>query len=186
MKILNSRVYNVLLIITDYFLVGILWLIGLLPLFTIISSCNGIVYAMKKWSDKYHSREVIKDYFYGFKKNIISSTFMSCVLLLTSISFVALFNQSSNRILISFFFLSGILIISFFIRFIQLNIEADYNFLQRISVSLTNVIVFFLSNLMIFFMIFCYIFIGMFLPETLFIFSSLLWLGIYKLLNKKI
>lgn len=47
MKLVETRVYSFLMLITDYILLGMLWVVGCLPLVTFVASCNGIVYTMR-------------------------------------------------------------------------------------------------------------------------------------------
>lgn len=67
MKIIESRFYAALMVITDYFLLGLLWLLTSLPLITIFHSTSALFSVIKQWQ-KGNTGDILKYYFSSFKQ----------------------------------------------------------------------------------------------------------------------
>lgn len=49
MKLINSRFYGAMMVITDYILLGLLWLICSFPLITIYGATVSLIYVVDQW-----------------------------------------------------------------------------------------------------------------------------------------
>jgi len=49
MKLVETKIYSQLIMISDYVLLGLLWVIVSLPLITLIPASVAVLYVLKQW-----------------------------------------------------------------------------------------------------------------------------------------
>lgn len=186
MKLVETRFYSVMLEITDYILLGIVWIITSLPLITISSSCSAVYYVIDCWNQGDKGR-ILKHYFVGFKNqimvNLISSLWFITTLYLINDQITNL-TRESNSILI-LFIIAFIFSTSFYFRLVANFSKESYQdtILSKLKKSFLDVLTHFLSNLCIVMLAYLFYLLVVIFPPMIFIFSGGVWKLIYVLLN---
>lgn len=78
-KLIESRFYSVLLIVSDYLLLGLLWILGCLPIVTLVASCRGTLATVMAWEEK-GTGHIVKHYLTNFKTHFGRSLVISLLL----------------------------------------------------------------------------------------------------------
>ena len=178
MKLVETRVYVFLMLITDYILIGILWVVGCLPLVTFVASCNGVVYTMRQWQGQ-GSGEILKNYWTGFKRQLPLSSFVS--LLYLSLYFISDFNVRnmqggfSNRWLAVIYLLSLIVSLSLLFRIIWQMTGERQSWRSVLRSAAYSVVTYFLSNLLVVGITLLFIGLVFVFPPFIFLFAGGYW-----------
>lgn len=178
MKLVETRVYSFLMLITDYILLGMLWVVGCLPLVTFVASCNGIVYTMRQWHGQ-GSGEVLRNYWTGFKRQLPLSLLVS--LLFLSLYFVSDSNVQqlqgglSNQWLAVIYLLSLIVSISLLFRIIWQMTGERQSWQSVLRSAVFSVVTYFLSNLLVVGITLLFIGLVFVFPPFIFLFAGGYW-----------
>ena len=76
MKIVETKFYGQLIVVSDYILLGILWVIVCLPDITIVPATCAVFYVMAQWKGE-GSGNIIYFFFQGIKQHFGKNLFLS-------------------------------------------------------------------------------------------------------------
>ena len=76
MKIVETKFYGQLIVVSDYILLGILWVIVCLPVITIVPATCAVFYVMAQWKGE-GSGNIIYFFFQGIKQHFGKNLFLS-------------------------------------------------------------------------------------------------------------
>ncbi|BDP58224.1 membrane protein [Enterococcus faecium] len=174
MKIVETKFYGQLIVVSDYILLGILWVIVCLPVITIVPATCAVFYVMAQWKGE-GSGNIIYFFFQGIKQHFGKNLFLS---LLTIIIYF-LVNQllEEQTIVLS---ISGYVppakamgIHKNFIYVISEN--KDITFLQIFEQSAWKVFFDFLRNILCCVLLLGFVLLIFLFPPFIFIFAGGVW-----------
>lgn len=177
MKLVETRVYAFLMLITDYILIGILWVIGCLPLVTFVASCNGIVYTMRQWQGQ-GSGEILRNYWTGFKRQLPLSLLVSLLYLglyFVSDSTARQLQGGSNQGVAVIYLLSLIVSLSLLFRIIWQMTGERQSWQAVLRSAVFSVVTYFLSNLLVVSITLLFIGLVFVFPPFIFLFAGGYW-----------
>ncbi|WP_375178863.1 DUF624 domain-containing protein [Enterococcus rotai] len=190
MKLINSRFYGAMMVITDYILLGLLWLICSFPLITIYGATVSLIYVVDQWH-KGESGSIMRLFFTKFKEKIISRTFVS-LLFLGSFSVIyfdfALLTSmfAQDKIVIV-----GLIVTSLIVGFLFINMTFidgrahELSLRDLFKAAVISLYLNFVLDLVIVLILFLNGFLVFLLPVTVFFTPILSVIGIYKLSCRK-
>lgn len=184
MKIVETKIYSQLLIITDYVLLGLLWVISSLPLITIIPASVAALYVLKQWHNP-STGQLLIHFYQGLKKYFFINLVMGGLTI--SIYFITnlLLQENSKILLISGYFVS-IIYLMFLLSWIDnCSRNEKLSIFSLFERSALDLVISFGGNL------FCSLLIGAFtvlvflFPPFIFVFSGAVWKIIDFILSRK-
>lgn len=184
MKLVETRWYVRFITISDYVLLGLLWVISSIPLITLIPASIAVMYVMKKW----HHRST-GHIFYYFFKGIRIHFFTSAVLsgLTVSIFYITNLLLQENEPVLQ---ISGYVISIVYLMFIvswcnKCSDSSKYSLFSLFEESALNLLTDFIRNMSCVFMIILFTLLIFLFPPFIFIFSGAVWKVIDVILNRK-
>jgi hypothetical protein len=184
MKLVETKIYSQLIMITDYVLLGILWVVASLPIITIVPASVATLYVLKQWRNS-ASGQLLYHFYQGVKKHFCINLLIS--VLTISIYFTTnLLLQENSQILMISGYVVSIIYLMFLVSWIN-NCRKN----ERMSVftlfeksSLDLVLSFgrmLFSSMLIFgFTILIFLF-----PPFIFIFAGAIWKLLDLILSRK-
>lgn len=189
MRIVESRIYGTLMVITDFILLGILWVVTSLPVITIFSSTSATCYVIKQWEFG-ETGSILKIYFTDFKKKFLSKFVYSAIFISLFVTIylclenIVKYDVNSITLIVGVI-MAYILTISLFFRVV--NNSANTNNLNIFNIK--NIVIETISHLgsNIIIVIVSTLYIGLIFlsPLFIFLFSGAFWKIICLLLNRK-
>jgi uncharacterized membrane protein YesL len=79
MNLLGGRFYTVLEVLTNFFLLNLIWLIMCIPVITIFPATTAMFGVIRQWINKEDYSVVFSDFFRFFKENFKTSFFIGCL-----------------------------------------------------------------------------------------------------------
>ncbi len=187
MKLVQSRWYANLITISDYILLGILWVLCSLPLVTVVASSKAAYYTINEWRIT-GTGSVLKTFWVGFKHRLL-------ITLPISLTFIAIFAALESAMqqmellplpLLVAFIVSGVIVAMFFLCLIP---ELVHISQQSIIESLQNtailVIGFLPQNLLKVFLTYVFFCSVTIFPPFIFLFAGGFWKLISLLTRQK-
>lgn len=174
MKIVETKFYGQLIVVSDYILLGILWVIVCLPVITIVPATCAVFYVMAQWKGE-GSGNIIYFFFQGIKQHFGKNLFLS---LLTIIIYF-LVNQllEEQTIVLS---ISGYVILLIYSMFLLswiyvISENKDITFLQIFEQSAWKVFFDFLRNILCCVLLLGFVLLIFLFPPFIFIFAGGVW-----------
>ena len=159
MKIVETKLYGQLIVVSDYILLGILWVIVCLPVITIVPATCAVFYVMAQWKGE-GSGNIIYFFFQGIKQHFGKNQLLEEQTIVLSISgYVVL-------LIYSMFLLSWIYVISE---------NKDITFLQIFEQSAWKVFFDFLRNILCCVLLLGFVLLIFLFPPFIFIFAGGVW-----------
>ena len=188
-RLTGSRFYSVLITITDYILLGILWLVTSLPILTIGVTSSAVLSILHQW-DKSSTGSIFGSYFRAVRHQLLASFLngLFYVLVLGTISF--LFNTIEIAIpvaigLILAFVMSTMLFLNLTLA-IVLSKHHQFHFGKIFEKSVQAIFLNLLPNLLSVVIIYLsYVLVSLF-PPMLFIFAGGIWKILYQIISRRI
>ncbi|MGX7150531.1 YesL family protein [Enterococcus ureasiticus] len=190
MKLINSRFYGAMMVITDYLLLGLLWLICSFPLITIYGASVSMIYVVDQWH-KGETGIILHLFFTKFKEKFIRRILISGLFLL---SFSVIYFDFS---LLSTLFsddkpiVVGLIVTSLIVGLLFINmtfidgITKGLNFVELFKATVLSLCTNFLLDMLILVLVLINGFLVFLLPVTVFFTPIISAIGIYKISCKK-
>ncbi|WP_321382589.1 YesL family protein [uncultured Enterococcus sp.] len=184
MKLVETKIYTQLIVISDYLLLGLLWVIVSLPIVTLVPASAAVLYVLRQWQDG-TTGSIFAHFFTGIRKHF----FINLLASLLTVGIFAATNsllQESSQVLIISGYVVSIIYLMFLLSWID-NCSRD----EKLSVfklfeqSALDLMVFFVGNLgctllIIFFTLLIFVF-----PPFIFLFAGSVWKLLYLILSRK-
>lgn len=174
MKLVETKIYSQLIMITDYVLLGLLWVVASLPLITIIPASVATLNVLRQWRSN-STGQLLIHFYQGLKKHFIINILIS--MLTISIYFTAnLLLQEDSKALIVSGFVVSIIYLMFLISWAD-NCRKNEKlaFFALFEKSSLDVILSFGRNLLCSMLIFGFFILVFLFPPFLFIFAGAIW-----------
>lgn len=185
MRLVESKLYGQLIVISDYLILGILWVVVSLPLITIVPATVATLYVVEQW--KFGSTgNILRTFYKGIKIRLFINVMLSAMMMLFFFLTDAMMRNGSTLIMISGFSVTLIFYMFF--------LEWCFNLIKYENISLRsifenaalNVILQFLPNLLGYSLTVGFVILVFLFPPFVFIFSGGYWKCIHLLLNWKV
>lgn len=185
MKLVESKLYGQLIVISDYLILGMLWVVVSLPLITIVPATVATLYVIEQWRFG-TTGNILKTFFKGIKLRLFINVILSVLVILFFFLTDSMMQNGSTLIMISGFSVTLI--------FFMFLLEWCYNLIKYEKVSLRkifenatlNVILQFIPNLLGYSLTVSFVILVFLFPPFIFIFSGAFWKCIHLLLNWKV
>lgn len=105
MKIIESKLYSQLIGITDYLILGIIWVIASLPLITLVPASVAVFHVIAQWEEQGTGR-VLFNFYQGLKKQLPLNLLLSLVTIYLTFSVDLLLGFGNQVLQIACFFVS--------------------------------------------------------------------------------
>lgn len=191
MKIIESRLYAALMVLTDYILLGLVWVICSLPVVTIYSATTATFYVMKQWQ-RGTTGQILKLFFLKFKEKLIRRTgisiaFVSCLWLIQYDFGTLHLTLSFDRWIASGLLLALSVVLLLFIHLaLQESGATTATFKEVLKTSALSICYYFPINIGILVLIGLSCFLILLFPLTIFVEPMLVFVLIVKATSKKI
>lgn len=179
-KLIESRFYSVLITISDYLLLGILWIIGCLPLVSFTASCRGALATVLIWHKDGATGNIFRHYLTNFKKHFGSSLLVTlliaALLLVNHLNLTVMTNgQADMRVLGIFLLVSTFVCFGAFCGYLRQDICNPQSLIKSLQAGVFD----FLSSLPRFILLalvtIVYAGLIFIFPLFLFIFAGAFW-----------
>lgn len=178
MKLVETKLYNHLIVISDYLLVGICWVIVCLPIITIIPATAAILFVLKEWDGSSTGR-VLALFFQGFTRRLFANIGLNIVAIMTFYIFnlMLLKKQLQLTIIIAVF---AIILLMFLLTWCyHCASTAKSSFIQDFESCSVEVILFLGRNVISLVILFLFYLLIVLFPPFIFIFAGAVWKLIY-------
>lgn len=184
MKLVETKIYSQLIMISDYVLLGLLWVIVSHPLITLIPASVAVLYVLKQWRNA-STGQLLLHFYRGLKKYFFINLFMSGLTISLYFTTNLLLQESSRSLMISGYFVS-IVYLMFLLSWIDHCRRSEtLSIFALFEKSALDVVLSFGGN------VFCSFVIGIFtvlvflFPPFIFLFSGAVWKIIDFILARK-
>ncbi|MBO0440133.1 DUF624 domain-containing protein [Candidatus Enterococcus ikei] len=190
MKLINSRFYGAMMVITDYLLLGLLWLICSFPLITLYGASVSLINVIDQWQCG-ESGSIMRLFFTKFKEKFISRILISCLFLLSFgviyFDFSLLSSMfSDDKIVVIGLIVTGLIMALLFVNMSFIDgVTKGANIVELFKGAVISLYTNFLVDLLILLLILSNCFLIFLLPVTVFFTPIISAIGIYKLSSKK-
>lgn len=189
MKLVETRFYYIAMLLTDYILLGILWVVVSLPLVTFIPASLATLFVIHQWNMGNKSG-ILKLFFLGFKQHFRLKMLFSLSILFiyfsTTINLKLIkMTGEYTTLLISLFAINILIAVFFCFRLSQYFIKERIFSYRWILNSSIEVFTCFVSNFLFILISYLFYVLVAIFPPFIFIFAGGYWRIVYSLLNKK-
>ena len=103
MKLVESKLYGQLIVISDYLILGMLWVVVSLPLITIVPATVATLYVIEQWRFG-TTGNILKTFFKGIKLRLFINVMLSVLVILFFFLTDSMMQNGSTLIMICWFF----------------------------------------------------------------------------------
>lgn len=184
MKLVETKIYAQLIMISDYLLLGLLWVVVSLPIITLIPASTAVLYVLRQWQNG-PTGSIFYHFFTGIKKHFFINLLIS---LLTVGIFAAanlLLQESSQLLMISGYVVS-IIYLMFVVSWVDnCSHMAKTSIFKLFEQSGLDLIVSFVGNLGCTLLILLFTLLIFLFPPFIFLFAGAVWKLLYLILSRK-
>lgn len=190
MKLINSRFYSALMIITDYLLLGLVWLICAFPIVTIYGATVSLMYVIDQWHEG-ESGNILRLFFHKFKERFFVKLLISFGFLISIsviyVDFTILSNLlSDDQKIITILIVTLLVLLMLFINLAFIDSRTKkVKFTNLFKAAVISFFTNFLPNLLGILLIILNSFFIFLLPITVFFTPIITAVALYKLNNRK-
>lgn len=184
MKLVETKIYAQLIVISDYLLLGLLWVIVSLPIVTLVPASTAVLYVLRQWQDG-TTGSIFYHFFTGIRKHFLINLLVS---LLTVGIFAAanlLLQESSQLLMISGYVVS-IVYLMFLLSWIDNCSHMGKVFVFKLfEQSSLDLVVSFAGNLGCTILVILFTLLIFLFPPFIFLFAGAVWKLLYLILSRK-
>ena len=184
MKLVETKTYAQLMVITDYVLLGVLWVVDSLPLLTVIPESIAARYAIDQWREG-ATGHIFHHFFQGFRKHLLTNLLLSALTVSLLGTTNLLLQQSAPMLVVSGYAVT-IIYLLFLFAWLGSSIRLKgYTLFRLFERSALDMVLYLFRNLgccvlLLLFSLLLFVF-----PPFVFIFAGGFWKLIHLLLFRK-
>ncbi|MGC6769350.1 DUF624 domain-containing protein [Enterococcus sp. LJL51] len=184
MKLVETRIYSQLMMISDYLLLGLLWVILSLPLITVIPASVGVLYVIRQWEGS-STGSILRYFFQGIKRYLPLNLLVSGLTIGIFAIVNNLMSESSQLLIISGYVISIVYLMFLFSWMYQCVWLEKQTVFQLFEQSALELILYFLRNLLCCGLTVSFTVLVFLFPPFIFIFAGGFWKVIALILFRK-
>lgn len=184
MKLVETKIYAQLIVLSDYLLLGLLWVIASLPIVTLVPASTAVLYVMKQWQGG-TTGSIFYHFFTGIKKHLVVNMLLSALTVAIFVAANLLLQESSQLLLISGYVVS-IIYLMFLLSWIDNCSQSEKQSAFRLfEQSSLDVVVAFAGNLLGTILIVLFTLLVFLFPPFIFLFAGAVWKLLQLILSRK-
>lgn len=184
MKLVETKIYSQLIMVTDYVLLGLLWVVASLPLITVVPASVATLYVVRQWrSDS--TGQLLIHFYQGLKKHFYVNVLISILTISIYFTTNLLLQENSKALIVSGYVVS-IIYLMFLISWVDnCRKNEKLTFFILFERSSFDVVLSFGKNLLCSMLIFGFSILIFLFPPFIFVFSGAIWKLLDLILSRK-
>lgn len=184
MKLVETKIYAQLIVISDYLLLGLLWVLASLPILTLVPASAAVLYVLKEWRNGTTGR-IFYHFFTGIKKHLFINLLLS-VLTIGMLASANLLLQESSQLLMVSGYVVSIVYLMFLLSWIDnCSRREKQSVFQLFEQSSLDVVVSFVGNLLCIVLVIGFTLLVFLFPPFIFLFAGAVWKLLDLILSRK-
>lgn len=184
MKLVETEFYTKLIVLSDYLLLGLLWVVISLPVITVVPASVAVLYVLRQWQGG-ATGHILNYFFTGIRKHFFINVLWSC-LTVGIFTITNLLLQENNLFLLISGFVVSIMYLMLLISWTNNCSQMEQaSFIRIFEESALDLVVSFLRNLSCSMLILLFTLLVFLFPPFIFLFVGGLWNLMFLILSRK-